>query len=78
MVIDLPLAFLTIAKEVKAGTFKGGVATLGEESRVVTLVLNPSLADKIPPATRTQVDSLQARMFAGQFHVTIDTAAVKR
>jgi basic membrane lipoprotein Med (substrate-binding protein (PBP1-ABC) superfamily) len=78
VVIDLPLAFLTIAKEVKAGTFKGGVATLGEESRVVTLVLNPSLADKIPPATRAQIDSLQARMFAGQFHVTIDTAAVKR
>ena len=34
VVIDLPLAFLTIAREVKAGTFKPGVIELGEaESR---------------------------------------------
>ena len=32
VVIDLPLAFLTIAKQVKAGTFKPGVIELGEQA----------------------------------------------
>jgi basic membrane protein A and related proteins len=78
VVIDLPLAFLTIAKEVKAGTFKPGVVQLGEESKVVTLVLNPNLLAKIPTSTRADVDSLQARMLAGQLHVTVDSTAAKR
>ena len=38
VVIDLPLAFLTVAREVKAGTFKPRVVELGEASHVVTLV----------------------------------------
>ena len=78
VVIDLPLAFLTIAKDVKRGTFKAGVIQLGEESRVVTLVLNPALTGKIPAAARARIDSLQARMLAGQLHVTVDTATAKR
>src|SRR5262249_36025649 len=59
VVIDLPLAFLTVAKEVKSGTFKPRVITLGEQSRVVTLVFNEALAAKIPSAARARIDSLQ-------------------
>ncbi len=78
VVIDLPLAFLTIAREVKAGTFVPGVVTLGEPSHVVMLVLNPALAPRIPAVARTQIDSLQARMLAGEYTVKIDTARVAR
>ena len=73
VVIDLPLAFLTIAKQVKAGTFKPGVIELGEASHVVTLVLNPALSSRIPAAARARIDSLQQRMLAGQLTVSHDS-----
>jgi basic membrane lipoprotein Med (substrate-binding protein (PBP1-ABC) superfamily) len=69
VVIDLPLAFLTIAKQVKAGTFHPGVIQLGESSRVVTLVLNPSLRDRIPRDALAKIDSLQSRMFSGSVSI---------
>lgn len=75
VVIDLPLAFLTIAKEVKAGTFKPRVVQMGEASHVVTLVLNPTLQSTIPAPARAKIDSLQTKMLAGQFSVRVDSAA---
>ena len=78
VVIDLPLAFLTIAKQIKAGTFKPGVIELGESSHVVMLVLNPTLAQRIPAAARTRIDSLQARMLAGQLTISLDSLAPNR
>lgn len=79
VVIDLPLAFLTIAKKVKNGTFKPGVIELGEQAHVVTLVLNPALESRIPAPARARIDSLQAEMLAGRFTVskTADSAAVR-
>lgn len=78
VVIDLPLAFLTLAREVKAGTFKPAVIELGESSHVVTLVLNPALQSRIPPATRARIDSLQAKMLAGQFTISLDSLSSSR
>jgi basic membrane protein A len=78
VVIDLPLAFLTIAKQVKAGTFKPGVIQLGESSHVVTLVLNPTLAERIPAAARSRIDSLQAKMLTGKLAITLDSLAGNR
>jgi basic membrane protein A and related proteins len=78
VVIDLPLAFLTIAKQVKAGTFKPGVIELGETSRVVMLIVNPALARRIPAKTRVRIDSLQAKMLAGQMTVSLDSLAANR
>jgi basic membrane protein A len=72
VVIDLPLAFLTVAREVKAGAFKPRVVQLGEASHVVTLVINPAAASNIPPAARSRIDSLQARMLTGAY--TVDLA----
>jgi basic membrane protein A and related proteins len=73
VVIDLPLAFLTIAREVKAGTFKPRVVELGEASHVVTLVVNPALRSRIPAATLAKIDSLQTRMLSGQLTVSSDS-----
>jgi basic membrane lipoprotein Med (substrate-binding protein (PBP1-ABC) superfamily) len=77
VVIDLPLAFLTVAREVKAGTFKPRVVELGEASRVVTLVMNPATANRIPSGARARIDSLQTRMLAGEYTVSVskDTTA---
>ena len=78
VVIDLPRAFLQIAKEVKAKTFQPRVVQLGEESRVVTLVLNPSLMGRIPATARTRIDSLQALMLAGRYTIHVDTSAARK
>ncbi len=77
VVIDLPLAFLTVASEVKAGTFKPRVVELGEESHVVKLVLNPALESKVPAAARQRIDSLQALMFAGKLTISPDSAPTR-
>jgi basic membrane lipoprotein Med (substrate-binding protein (PBP1-ABC) superfamily) len=74
VVIDLPLAFLAVAREVKAGTFKTRVVELGEASHVVTLVVNPALRARIPAVTLARIDSLQARMLAGQLTISSDSA----
>lgn len=69
VVIDLPHAFLTVAREVKGGGFRPRVIALGGKSSVVTLVLNPALASRIPAATRAAVDSTRAAIDAGAFTV---------
>ena len=78
VVIDLPRAFLQIAREVKAKTFQPRVVELGEESHVVTLVLNPGLAARIPPVAHARIDSLQSLMLAGRYKVHVDTSAAKK
>jgi basic membrane lipoprotein Med (substrate-binding protein (PBP1-ABC) superfamily) len=67
VVIDLPHAFLTVAREVRAHAFKPRVIKLGTESDVVTLVINPSFQSRIPPATVHAVDSVRAELAARRF-----------
>jgi basic membrane lipoprotein Med (substrate-binding protein (PBP1-ABC) superfamily) len=67
VVINLPHAFLTVAREVRAHTFKPRVIRLGSESDVVTLVINPAFRSHIPPTTLHAVDSVRAELAAGRF-----------
>jgi basic membrane protein A and related proteins len=67
VVIDLPHAFLTVAREVKEGRFRARVIELGTKDDVVTFVLNPAMKSRIPPAALQLVDSLGAEMHAGRF-----------
>jgi basic membrane lipoprotein Med (substrate-binding protein (PBP1-ABC) superfamily) len=67
VVIDLPHAFLTVAREVKARTFKARVIRLGTESDVVTLIVNPAFQSRIPPVALHAVDSMRAELRAGRF-----------
>ena len=67
VVIDLPHAFLTVAREVKSGTFKPRVIKLGTESDVVTLVTNPSFRSRIPAPVLHAVDSVRAELAAHRF-----------
>ena len=67
VVIDLPRAFLLVAREVRDGTFEPRAISLGESTEVVKLVINPTLASRIPPAARAAIDSVERRMKAGTF-----------
>lgn len=71
IVIDLPHAFLTVAREVKDGTFRGRVLSLGMKDNVVTLVLNPTVAPRIPAAVMARVDSVRAEMRRGTFSAAV-------
>ena len=74
VVIDLPHAFLTVAREVKEGRFQPRVIELGTKEDVVTLTLNPTMKSRIPPATLRLVDSLGAAMHAGTFTTPAGTS----
>ncbi len=65
VVIDLPHAFLTVAREVKEKRFRPRVIRLGSESDVITLVLNPALESRIPSAALHAVDSARAAIRGG-------------
>ena len=65
VVINLPHAFLTVAREVKEKRFTPRVVRMGTESDVITLVLNPALQSRIPPAMLHAVDSARAASHAG-------------
>ena len=67
VVIDLPHAFLTVAREVKGGHFKARVIRLGTSTEVVSFVINPQLNTRIPAATRRTLDSVRTEMRAGRF-----------
>ena len=67
VVIDLPHAFLTVAREVRSRTFKPRVLKLGTESDVVTLVINPAFRARIPAPTMRAVDSVRAELAARRF-----------
>ena len=67
VVINLPHAFLTVAREVRTHTFKPRVIKLGTESDVVTLVINPAFRSHIPSATLHTVDSVRTELVAGRF-----------
>ena len=65
--IDLPHAFLTVAREVRNRTFTPGIIKLGMREQVVDLILNPRLTSRIPAATRRTLDSARALIATGKF-----------
>jgi basic membrane protein A and related proteins len=71
-VIDLPAAFLTVARTVRDTLPLPGVFALGAETGVVSFVVNPALADRISAPVRQQLDSVWSVMAAGgwQFPVS--------
>lgn len=66
VVIDLPHAFLSIAREVKEGRFRARVVRLGSTARVTRFVLNPAWRTRVPPAILARVDSTEQRIIRGE------------
>lgn len=67
VVIDLPHAFLLIAREVERGGFTGKVFSLGLHDNVVTFVPNPHLSTGFPAGLMSALDSARQEMIAGNF-----------
>jgi basic membrane protein A and related proteins len=67
VIIDLPHALLSIAREVKGGLFVSRPISYGAKEQVVKLVLNPQLESHIPQRALETVDSLQKAIVAGTF-----------
>lgn len=56
-IIDLPRAFLAVAREVKSGTFIPHVEVFGLKSGVIRYETNPALAGRIPAALQARVSA---------------------
>ena len=67
VVIDLPHALLTVARDVKEKRFTARVIRLGGSEDVVSLVINPALDSVVSPRARAAVDSVQRLMLDGRF-----------
>ncbi|HET8770303.1 MAG TPA: BMP family protein [Gemmatimonadaceae bacterium] len=68
VVIDVPHAFLLVAREVKAGTFEPRVIALDTQSEVVRWVPNP-LVSAVPDSMSARIDSVLTLMVAGEFRM---------
>jgi len=64
-VIDLPRAFLLVAEEVKAGTFKPHVEAFGLGSGVIRYQPNPVLDSLVPAALKARVKAAADSIAAG-------------
>ncbi len=67
IVINLPRAFLLIAREVQKGNFIGHVFSLGLPEGVVEYTANPTVTSNIPVSVAATADSIQRQMSAGTF-----------
>ena len=65
VVIDVPLAFLLVAREVRAGTFRPRVIRFSTATDVVRWVPNDSIS-AIPAAARSRINEVRARFAAGR------------
>ena len=66
VVIDLPRAFLSVARDVKEGRFRARVLRLGGTTGVTKFVLNPAWRDRIPPDVLARLDSIEQRITTGE------------
>jgi basic membrane protein A len=74
-VLDVPEAFLQVAREVKEGKFRGEPHHFGMKEGVVSLVYNPRLEAMIPADARQQVSKAQDAIKAGTLKVTAERQA---
>lgn len=65
-------AFLDLAKQVQAGTYKGEVTLYGMDKGAIDFVFNPALVSKVPPDVVKGVDDLKAKIKSGELVVPKD------
>lgn len=71
VLIDLPLAFLTVTREIRDGTFVPRVVAMGTASGVVRMVVNPSVRSQIPATVLQQADSVAAALASGAMRIPV-------
>ena len=62
-------AFVLIAQQVKAGTFKPSTKPADMKSGTIGFVLNPALADKIPADLKAKIEAAQSKIVDGSLAV---------
>lgn len=63
--IDIPAAFVAVAREVKDGTFKSRIIEEHMADGAIAVVYNPTLEHKIPVDVRHAIDRTEAAIRAG-------------
>jgi basic membrane lipoprotein Med (substrate-binding protein (PBP1-ABC) superfamily) len=67
--LDIPAAFVEVARRVRDGSFRPEPIRLGLADGIVAVELNPKLAGAIPTEVRTELDSLEAEIRDGRLVV---------
>jgi basic membrane protein A and related proteins len=78
IVINLPRAFLIIAREVKKGNFTGHVFSLGLPEGVVEYTPNPAVTNIVPAGVTEAADSAQKELMSGTFKGKILPDSVRK
>jgi basic membrane protein A len=73
-VIDLPRAFLLVARDVEAGRFTSRVQEFGLKSGVIRYVTNPGLDSLVPAALKDRVKAASDSIAAGTLRPTAPAA----
>jgi basic membrane protein A and related proteins len=68
-VIDVPSAISGLASAVREGRFRAGSYALGVREGIISVVMNPKLAEKVTPELAEQMKALEARIAAGELNV---------
>jgi basic membrane lipoprotein Med (substrate-binding protein (PBP1-ABC) superfamily) len=67
--LDIPAAFVEVARRVRDGNFTAAPLRLGLADGIVAVEVNPRLADAIPAELRTEQGALEARIRSGDLVV---------
>lgn len=65
-------AFLSLAKQVKEGTYKGSVSTMGMKDEAIDFIWNPKLMDKVPAELIKKIVELRDAIKEGKQEVPMD------
>jgi basic membrane lipoprotein Med (substrate-binding protein (PBP1-ABC) superfamily) len=65
-VIDIPAAFVRLAKAVKAGEYVAKAESMGTKEGVVTVTGNRTLMSKLPPEVNAFVEDLRKKIENGE------------
>ncbi len=64
-VIDIPRAFVDVAREVKSGAFRSRSIRFGLRDGVISFVWNPALLARVPPEVKTLVEEMKGKIVSG-------------
>jgi basic membrane lipoprotein Med (substrate-binding protein (PBP1-ABC) superfamily) len=65
-VLDVPSAYLLVARAVKEGTYRPAAAAMGAKEGVVSVVLSPGAVENLPIEARALVEDLQGKIMRGE------------
>jgi len=68
-IIDIPTAFLQMAQSVQNHSFQGRIIRLGMKEKVISLVYNPALKDRLSSEAQIRIDTAQQQIINGTLTV---------